>query len=198
MAAAKRRSKKRKTAQRKNTGGPHWGSLVTGFSAGLIIALAVWVYGLPELRRNTQATSQSTENSTQSPPVSTNTEKPAVKPLEVTGADFDYYDLLPDQEVVVRSDEGSSQAAAAAQAPITQPGTYFIQAGSFQNPDDADRMRASITILGMRARIQSVDVRDQRFHRVIIGPLDNLAVLNDYRGRLTREGIDTQVKTRAN
>ena len=196
MAKRKAGSRRKKT-RRNNSSGPHWGSLLLGFGAGLAIALTVWIYGLPELRRSAADNPSPKQETTQ-------TSKPAaperrVKPLEVTGAEYDFYDLLPDQEVTVRTDVGRTDRPSVQRStPIEAPGAYIIQAGSFQHPDDADKMRATVALLGMRARIQTVEVRDQQFHRVIVGPLTELGRLNDYRDRLTREGIDIQVRKRAN
>ncbi|MEL7312082.1 MAG: SPOR domain-containing protein [Pseudomonadota bacterium] len=193
--AKRRAGTKRKKTRRGASSGPHWGSLLLGFGAGLAIALTVWVYGLPELRRSTAAKPVPEQTAATEPRAPSSERR--VKPLQVTGAEYDFYDLLPDQEVTVRTDSGrDNRPVATPTAPIEAPGAYIIQAGSFQNPDDADKMRATVALLGMRAQIQTVEVREQEFHRVIVGPLTELSRLNDYRDRLTREGIDIQVRKR--
>jgi len=194
MATRKRAGRAR---SRKATGGPHWGSLLAGFGAGITIALFVWIYGLPELRRsNVSAPSTATAQNASVP--SEPAEEPpevVVKPLEVTGAEYDFYELLTDDQVDVPVTETLGPRKPLGE--ISEPGSYIIQAGAFQNRDDADSMRARVTMLNMPVQIQIAQVRDQRFHRVIIGPVTSPAQVNDYRRRLAADNIEHQVRKRA-
>lgn len=55
-----------------------------------------------------------------------------------------------------------------AQAPISTQ--YFLQAGSFRRRDDADSLRAQIIMLGQNVQVESGKVREETWHRVLVGP----------------------------
>lgn len=55
-----------------------------------------------------------------------------------------------------------------AAAPITTQ--FFLQAGSFRRRDDADSLRAQIILLGQNVRVESGKVREETWHRVLVGP----------------------------
>ena len=56
---------------------------------------------------------------------------------------------------------------AAKAVPSTQ---FFLQAGSFRNQNDADKLRAQIILLGQNVQIESGKVREETWHRVLVGP----------------------------
>lgn len=55
-----------------------------------------------------------------------------------------------------------------ASAPVTTQ--FFLQAGSFRKRDDADAVRAQIILLGQNVRVETGKVRDETWHRVLVGP----------------------------
>lgn len=55
-----------------------------------------------------------------------------------------------------------------ANAPVTTQ--FFLQAGSFRKRDDADAVRAQIILLGQNVRVETGKVRDETWHRVLVGP----------------------------
>ncbi len=71
-----------------------------------------------------------------------------------------------------------------------EPGVYILQAGSFSTNVDADRRRAELALQGIESHIQRVKVNDKNFHRVLIGPTDDLDELNLWRSRLRAAKID--------
>ena len=87
----------------------------------------------------------------------------------------------------------SSQPARPRSQPLTTAGQYILQAGSYGDRDDAERVKATLALQGMRAYVEAVDVRGQRFHRVRVGPLRDLDQINDYRRRLAAASIDVLV-----
>ena len=168
--------------------------MLFGLFAGLAIAGAIWYSTLtPTETRNT---GDKTTEPAQEPAPKPAPRKPV--PLEADGTGYDFYDMLPAQEVVVSDDFAARRRTTArppadAAAPLTQAGAYLIQAGSFRSAVDADRMKARISLLGMQPRVETVEIDDRVFHRVRIGPIDNLARLEDFRSRLRVEQIDIQV-----
>ncbi|MBZ9663739.1 SPOR domain-containing protein [Pseudomonas sp. LMG 31766] len=55
-----------------------------------------------------------------------------------------------------------------ASAPVTTQ--FFLQAGSFRKRDDADGLRAQIILLGQNVRVETGKVREETWHRVLVGP----------------------------
>ena len=102
---------------------------------------------------------------------------------------FTFYDILPNFEVVTPDEEPESEADTTPQA-IVEPGLYVLQAGSFSTNNDADRRRAELALHGIESHIQRVTVNDRQYHRVYIGPTDDLDELNMLRSRLRAAQID--------
>ena len=73
---------------------------------------------------------------------------------------------------------------------VVEPGTYVLQAGSFSTNEDADRRRAELALQGIESNIQRVTVNDREYHRVVIGPTDDLDELSLLRSRLRAAKID--------
>ena len=48
---------------------------------------------------------------------------------------------------------------------------YEIQAGAFRSFEDADALKARLAFLGIESTIRTVRVDDERWHRIIIGPI---------------------------
>jgi cell division protein FtsN len=102
---------------------------------------------------------------------------------------FTFYDILPNFEVVTPEQEPVTAADTTPKA-IVEPGVYVLQAGSFSTHNDADRRRAELALHGIESHIQRVKVNDRNYHRVYIGPTDNLDELNMLRSRLRAAQID--------
>jgi cell division protein FtsN len=120
--------------------------------------------------------------------------KPAVEPAREPAAmpdasdRFEFYDMLPDAEVEVAVQPKSSGGATP--APVSVPGTYVVQAGAFPNFAEADKVKARLALLGIVSEIQAAEANGARFHRVRIGPIENLDQLNRLRARLRQNGIE--------
>jgi cell division protein FtsN len=65
-----------------------------------------------------------------------------------------------------------------------------LQAGSFSRYEDADRRRANLAMQGIESIVQRVTIDDKTYHRVRIGPIDDLDELNILRARLRAANID--------
>lgn len=125
------------------------------------------------------------------------------EPANGSEPSFEFYEILPQYEVpvpeetstVARSTASSAPRATASRAttaaPVAEPGSYVLQTGSFRSHADADRMQASLALLGVESRIQKVSIDAGEFHRVRIGPISNLDELNRIRTVLQQAGIDS-------
>jgi len=106
---------------------------------------------------------------------------------------YDFYEMLPNFEVVVPEKDKEVKRDLPATARIERPGVYVLQAGSYRNQSDADRVRAQLALQGIDAKVQRVAVDADVWHRVRIGPVTRLEELNKLRKQLQAAEIDALV-----
>src|SRR5690606_30515430 len=94
-------------------------------------------------------------------------------------------------EVLIPEEVETVARPARPSAPVAAPGSYVLQTGSFRSHADADRMQASLALLGIESGIQKVAIDDGEFHRVRIGPVSELDELNRIRTVLRQAGIES-------
>ena len=117
--------------------------------------------------------------------------KQPVKKKEQKKSDvrFDFYTILPEMEVVV-PDRKTATITDKSLPRIEQSGTYILQTGSFKTMKDADKLKAKLALLGFNPSIQTVTINNKdTWHRVRVGPFDNLAKLNNARTKLSENKI---------
>ena len=178
-----------------------------GLAIGLGIALGVAFYlnktPIPFLSKPKPATKDSVTDSAKAPAISGLPTQPAVAAKSPEKPKFDFYKILPGGEEPV-SDKDLKAAAKAAAATKGQPDlgkdVYFIQAGSFQNPADADNQKARLALLGIESSVEPADIPDKGTrYRVRLGPFAKLEELNRVRATLAQNGIDaSMVKIKQN
>ena len=107
---------------------------------------------------------------------------------------FDFYKILPGGEEPVTEKELKDAAKAGKSQPEAAKGVYFIQAGSFQNPADADNQKAKIALLGFESSVEPTMLPDKgTWYRVRLGPFTGLEDLNRVRRTLAQNGIDANL-----
>ncbi|HEV7714407.1 MAG TPA: SPOR domain-containing protein [Steroidobacteraceae bacterium] len=106
-----------------------------------------------------------------------------------TGDKYDFYEMLPNFEVVVPEKDREVKRDLPA-GRIDRPGVYVLQAGSYRNQADADRVRAQLSLQGIDAKVQRVAVDSDVWHRVRIGPINDLGELNRVRRQLQAAEVD--------
>lgn len=106
---------------------------------------------------------------------------------------YDFYEMLPNFEVVVPEKDKEVKRDLPATAKIERPGVYVLQAGSYRNEADANRVRAQLALQGVDAKVQRVAVDADVWHRVRIGPIGNLDELNKVRKQLQAAEVDALV-----
>ena len=104
---------------------------------------------------------------------------------------FDFYTLLPEMEVLVPEQEITGEPEQGVKQ-VEQPGTYFLQVGSFRNGEQADRFKAELALLGLETSIQKVTIDNQNtWHRVRVGPFNDLDALNKARRLLSQRNVES-------
>ena len=107
---------------------------------------------------------------------------------------FDFYKILPGSEEPVTEKELKDAGKTAKGQAEAAKGVYFIQAGSFQNPADADNQKAKIAILGFESSVEPTVLPDKgTWYRVRLGPYTTLEELNRVRRTLSQSGIDASL-----
>lgn len=126
---------------------------------------------------------------------------------------FDFYTILPEQEVIIPDQESpkevkeikaakvkpeTAKAPAAPApvvthtAPVAKKGNYVLQIGSFKKMEEADRLRASLALVGVESSIQVVRISDtDSWHRVRVGPFENVEQANAQRGKLKQNNFNS-------
>jgi cell division protein FtsN len=116
------------------------------------------------------------------------------EPLGAHGSDerYDFYEMLPHFEVVVPEKERDVKHDLPT-ARVDKPGVYVLQAGSYKDLADAERVRAQLAKQGVDAKVQRVAVDNDVWHRVRVGPLNDLNEINRVRKQLQAADVDALV-----
>jgi cell division protein FtsN len=105
---------------------------------------------------------------------------------------YAFYEMLPKFEVVVPEKDKDVRPDIKS-VPETRSGTYVLQAGSYKNFADADRVRAKLALLGIESNAQKVTVENDTWYRIRIGPISKLDELNRKRQTLHKADVDVLV-----
>ena len=122
---------------------------------------------------------------------------------------YDFYQVLPEAEVVIPDAELSAKAKAEQQARANPPATpantaanpsatpaapataarYILQTGSYPDPKAADEAKAKLAMAGFVAQVQPVTINGKTWHRVRLGPYASASELEAAKRALTDSGI---------
>jgi cell division protein FtsN len=87
--------------------------------------------------------------------------------------------------------EGSAQnEAARPEAQGQKDKLIYFQAGAFSQPQDADRLKANLALMGLEADVQQVMVQNKTFYRLRLGPYTKIRA-DSVRAELAQAGIET-------
>lgn len=179
-------NKPRAAAKKKSSGGTLLGMFI-GLILGLCIAVGVaWYMNKTPIPFLTMA----------KPPEKAAVEpgKAIVRPDEKTTQQvekprFEFYKILPGAEEPVT--EQQIKQAAKAGAPAEN---YLLQVGTFQNPADADNLKARLALIGVEASVEPVDQPEKGTqYRVRVGPYSKVEEINRVRQNLAQNGIEASL-----
>ncbi len=95
---------------------------------------------------------------------------------------------------LVQSRLGQQGQAAASAAPAPAPGadpfTYFVQAGAYRSPDDAEAQRAKLAMLGIDSAVTEREQSGRTVYRVRVGPFNQKALADLTQEQLQVNGIE--------
>jgi len=176
--------------------------LFTGVALGLIVALGIAFYlnktPIPFTTAKAKPAEKEAPPAGKGPSIAglpQNAANPAATPEKPK---FDFYKILPGQEEPVSERElREKMRQARAEPPSQQEASkevYFIQAGSFQNPADADNQKARLAILGFESSVEPANLPDKgTWYRVRMGPYVKLEEINRVRQALAQNGIEASL-----
>ena len=181
----------RQTAPKAKSGGGLLLGLFIGFLLGLGLAAGIAIYffktPVPFLNK-----AKPPEKASPAPPGLTEAAKSGK--AEDTKPRFDFYRILPGQEEPVTEQQLKQAAQAAAKAGALAKDTYFLQAGAFQNPADADNLKARLALLGLEASVEPTNLPDKGvWYRIRLGPYANVDEINRVRAQLVQNGFDASL-----
>ena len=187
------------TATRKRSAGGFLFGLFTGVVIGLAVSLGIAFY----LNRTPvpfiTAKAKTEQPNPAKPPSITGLPQTAATPAATPEKPkFDFYRILPGSEEQVTEKEIRERLKAKGGQQEASKDVYFIQAGSFQNPSEADNQKARLAILGFEASVEPANLPDKgTWYRVRMGPYKKVEDINKVRQQLAQNGIDASlVKTK--
>jgi|KBSMisStandDraft_5_1062788.scaffolds.fasta_scaffold00945_13 cell division protein FtsN len=190
------------TASAGGRGNPMWVGILIGLLVGLCIALGVALYinkGAIFLQKQKAAEKSAAEKSAERVPdqqketAAAETSKPVASgEKHARNSDakprFDFYKILPGTEEAVTDKEFKRPSPAVAKE------VYFLQVAAFQNPSDADNLKARLALAGIEAQIQTATLPDGHvWHRVRVGPFSNRDELSKSRVALKENKLEANL-----
>ncbi|MDB5945486.1 MAG: hypothetical protein JWQ33_512 [Ramlibacter sp.] len=82
-------------------------------------------------------------------------------------------------------------AAARSSNPGVDPFLYFVQAGAFRTPEDAEAQRARLSLMGVEARVSEREQSGRQVFRVRVGPFDRKDDADRNKEKLEAGGVET-------
>ena len=180
--------------QKKSLPGYMW--LLSGLAIGLFVDFIIYLDKQPENDKDFgTAVQQELEKlklqANKKPVESAKADKKTVN-SEKKEQKFNFYTILPELEVLIPESE-TRPPEVKNKTTINSSNTakqYVLQVGSFQNLNDAEKLKANLAFLGLEANIQHVTVNKQAWHRVRTGPYRDKQQLYKNQKLLKRNDID--------
>lgn len=81
--------------------------------------------------------------------------------------------------------------AAARSAASPDPFLYFVQAGAFRTPEDAEAQRAKLSLMGVEAKVNEREQAGRQVYRVRVGPFEKREDAERNKEKLEAGGVET-------
>ena len=114
----------------------------------------------------------------------------AAKPATPASAAKPSADPLGD---LAKAKTAGGTTATAAVSSGADPFTYFVQAGAFRTPEDAEAQKAKLVIAGFEAKITEREQSGRTVFRVRVGPIDKKDEADKAKEKLEAAGFETAV-----
>ena len=184
---------------RRRAGGGFLLGMFTGVAIGLVVSLMIAFYlnrtQIPFIAGKPKpAEKEGTAAAAKPPAIAGLPRGSTVPPASAEKPKFDFYKILPGQEEQVSERELRERMRTARSQQDAGKDVYFVQAGSFQNPADADNQKARLAILGFESSVEPANLPDKgTWYRVRLGPYTKVEDINRIRQALAQNGIDASL-----
>lgn len=198
------------------SGGGAFKGILYGLILGLAIAAAVawWFNRMPSpfidktgsaSNGSAQTPAKSAANTSpvpsETPPTPVNAQGENGQPIALPGKPgdpapekrFQFPDILSGKtDGTASSDKPAAEVAKPAEVAKTSEATngFYLMAGSFQKPSDAEAQKANLALIGFDASVQKAVIGEKVWYRVKIGPFKRQDDANRARNELKDNGID--------
>ncbi|MFW5444393.1 MAG: SPOR domain-containing protein [Methylococcaceae bacterium] len=163
------------------------------------LLIALFVYFLMFLRNSTPEVKQVQQTKSISivkKPKKTKQTLPKRQNKKPEEPRFDFYTILPETEIVVPDYEINIRSREE-RLGKRKASKYIMQAGSFRNFAEADKLRARLALMGIESRVEKANIGAAVWNRVKLGPYTRSSSVSVIKKRLRNNGIDvivTEVK----
>ena len=186
-------------ATRKRSAGGFLLGMFVGIALGLGVSLAIAFYlnrtPIPMLAQKPKHPEKEAQSAAKAPAIAGLPQGTPAPAASVEKPKFDFYRILPGSEEPV-TDKELRERMRSARAGQQDAATdvYFIQAGSFQNPAEADNQKARLAILGFESSVEPANLPDKgTWYRVRLGPYRKIDEITKVRQALAQSGIDANL-----
>ena len=193
------------TPTRRRSEGNFLAGMGVGVLVGLMVSLAIAFYlnrtPIPFMTAKPKQAEKNSGSSAKPAPIAGLPQGGATPPVASATPEkpkFDFYRILPGAEEPVTEKEIRERERQRASTKGGQQDAakdvYFIQAGSFQNPAEADNQKARLAILGYDSSVEPANLPDKgTWYRVRLGPYAKIEEINKVRQALAQNGIDASL-----
>jgi cell division protein FtsN len=157
-----------------------WVGLALGLAIGLTVALGV------HLKHTRDDIPTEPQPAVDAPPASAHAPTEDVTPQAESEPNLTFYDMLPKQEVEVPANASGAKPTTSA----LPQGDVTLQAGSFKNVAEAEKLQAQLAQYGVDAKIQRFSLEDETWFRVRIGPIATVEELDVIRAKLAEAEVE--------
>ena len=196
--AMRRPAPTQRLGTRRRAGGGFLLGMFVGVAIGLVVSLMIAFYlnrtAIPFIAGKPRPAEKEGAAPAKPPAIAGLPQGSATPPVAAEKPKFDFYKILPGQEEQVTERELRERMRTARTQPDAGKDVYFIQAGSFQNPADADNQKARLAILGFESSVEPANLPDKgTWYRVRLGPYQKIEDINRIRQALAQNGIDASL-----
>jgi cell division protein FtsN len=120
--------------------------------------------------------------------------KPVEPPAKPPEPRFTFYKILPELEAIIPESEIKTLKHDEKLGKKPPTVKYLLQAGSFTNAQDAEKLKAKLSGLKIKSHIETVKIENAAWNRVKIGPFNNMADADRVRTYLRSNHLDSVVQ----
>ncbi len=172
---------------------PGWAWLLAGILIGMFVSFLIYLREFspqhlpPESAEVTNSSTEVTNSSTK------------VSDLKEGDPNFEFELVLPGDSFE-KGQETKKEAKTKAKTsdfPVTKPGRYFLQVGSFRDKQGAEGLKKHLISIGIHATIETTNLSADmggRWYRVQVGPFTDLDKLNKTHAELAENNISVLLK----